>query len=427
VVLQLKEESLLSSSPQILIHKTENKMTRQSKGYEDAATIDSLDPSLITLEKKSFRHKLKAETKNVSDLQTPPQSNSNSNKEKILQRTQSARIFTFQDFEVTESDTTDSEEEHKNTSRGRSFSKPVTPKISRLHRNKNPIRSKFVNSKNTSSQNDSIIESTQKNSSPSSESASPSDIQGKVETIKETSQDKQDVDSERKNMLTSLDQSTYLESKLKDPLNFLRQSDDTFVSFPTKNIYYLNEENLSENEISDRSHSTEKHSDDSSSQNDDFSDNDNDKVSAHSSTSFIKSTSTFDTKFNCFSCLFCFDTRLLFLTYVAGLYSHSIFELTVFFSCGDERNWNEEFQAILDWETTNNNNQRFEKLRALSRFTSDFIETASRIGDTIIKEIHLPVLKKTYKPKDFGGVAGGEKVQDSPQNDKLLLFFWTFC
>jgi nucleosome binding factor SPN SPT16 subunit len=119
--------------------------------------------------------------------------------------------------------------------------------------------------------------------------------------MKEMSKDKQDVDSERKKILTSLDQSTYLESKRNDPLGFLRQSDEIFVSFPTKNIYYLNEENLSENEMSDRSQSTEKHSADSSSQNDDdLSDNDNDQESVYSSTSFIiNSTSTFDIAFFC--------------------------------------------------------------------------------------------------------------------------------
>jgi hypothetical protein len=118
--------------------------------------------------------------------------------------------------------------------------------------------------------------------------------------------------------------------------------------------------------------------------------------------------------------LYCIVSICECLFYVVGRYSYSKFELIAFLSCGNERNWNEEFQAILDWEATNNTKQRFEKLRALSRFTSDFIETASRIGETIIKEIHLPISKKTYKPKDFGGVAGGEKVQDSTQNDKLV-------
>jgi hypothetical protein len=39
----------------------------------------------------------------------------------------------------------------------------------------------------------------------------------------------------------------------------------------------------------------------------------------------------------------------------------------------------------------------------------DFLEIASRFGEIIVSELHLPKYRKTLKPVKFGGVAGGDK------------------
>ena len=50
-----------------------------------------------------------------------------------------------------------------------------------------------------------------------------------------------------------------------------------------------------------------------------------------------------------------------------------------------------------------------ERSAALLRLSDEFCETAQRIGRIIIDELSLPNSKKTYKPRDMGGVAGGQK------------------
>ena len=69
------------------------------------------------------------------------------------------------------------------------------------------------------------------------------------------------------------------------------------------------------------------------------------------------------------------------------------------------RDWNGEFQAIMqrkDW-------LELEQEAALLRLSDEFSEAAQRVGRVIISELHLPNDKKTFKPRDMGGVAGGQK------------------
>lgn len=66
------------------------------------------------------------------------------------------------------------------------------------------------------------------------------------------------------------------------------------------------------------------------------------------------------------------------------------------------RDWNEEFQRVRMIPQQH----RAEPLYLL---TKDFVSTATSIGKKIIMEAHTVEWLKTIKPKDAGGVAGGEK------------------
>jgi len=66
------------------------------------------------------------------------------------------------------------------------------------------------------------------------------------------------------------------------------------------------------------------------------------------------------------------------------------------------RNWTKEFQSILDIPLT----QRGDQLQTLCR---QFSEEATRIGEVIITERNLPYSRKSIKPIDGCGFAGGEK------------------
>ncbi|KYQ99702.1 hypothetical protein DLAC_03642 [Tieghemostelium lacteum] len=70
--------------------------------------------------------------------------------------------------------------------------------------------------------------------------------------------------------------------------------------------------------------------------------------------------------------------------------------------------WNEMYQQILDMEESE------EKSKKLATIANDFVYCADTFGKIIISELYLPVDKKTIKPVDIGGVAGGLKfkIQD---------------
>jgi hypothetical protein len=74
-------------------------------------------------------------------------------------------------------------------------------------------------------------------------------------------------------------------------------------------------------------------------------------------------------------------TLFVFFSFIAGCRFQKIFEST------DER-------------------KRIEELASLSK---DFNHTARTYGQIIIAERYLPVSKKTIKPMDIGGIAGGQK------------------
>ncbi len=65
--------------------------------------------------------------------------------------------------------------------------------------------------------------------------------------------------------------------------------------------------------------------------------------------------------------------------------------------------WNEKFQAALEIKESAEKNERLAALR------SDFISTAEFYGRIILAERFLPVYRKSIKPVNLGGVAGGTK------------------
>lgn len=75
------------------------------------------------------------------------------------------------------------------------------------------------------------------------------------------------------------------------------------------------------------------------------------------------------------------------------------------------RRWNEEFQALLEPLSHESRNWKRDLLQLfkVQELCLDFAATAKRIGTQIIKEIHVPLEAKKYRPIDIGGLAGGEK------------------
>lgn len=66
-------------------------------------------------------------------------------------------------------------------------------------------------------------------------------------------------------------------------------------------------------------------------------------------------------------------------------------------------NWNDLFQTAVDME------EGPKKCKALSTLGRDFVYTSKTYGKIIISELSLPPEKKTVKPVDAGGIAGGMK------------------
>lgn len=50
--------------------------------------------------------------------------------------------------------------------------------------------------------------------------------------------------------------------------------------------------------------------------------------------------------------------------------------------------------------------QKIEKEHKICSLVDEFKKVVDRVGRKIIDEIHTPVMYKTYKPLDAGGVAG---------------------
>ncbi len=53
----------------------------------------------------------------------------------------------------------------------------------------------------------------------------------------------------------------------------------------------------------------------------------------------------------------------------------------------------------------------FADYNKLANLANNFLEVAKSYGKIIISEVSLPVEKKTIKPANIGGVAGGEKYR----------------
>jgi hypothetical protein len=83
-----------------------------------------------------------------------------------------------------------------------------------------------------------------------------------------------------------------------------------------------------------------------------------------------------------------------------------------------ERNWNAEFQNIMENAQFLFTEPAFvsaasgqkDNFSALSLLAEDFIYAAKLYAKVIISEMHIPIEHKTIKPSKLGGVAGGEKV-----------------
>jgi hypothetical protein len=78
-------------------------------------------------------------------------------------------------------------------------------------------------------------------------------------------------------------------------------------------------------------------------------------------------------------------------------------------------NWNTRFQKVittlqcLSYTDDSTLNERVEANIELMHLSQDFIHSARTYGRIIISEVYLPYRKKTIRPLQLGGVAGGEK------------------
>eukprot|EP01117_Protostelium_nocturnum_P010911 TRINITY_DN3939_c0_g1_i1.p1 TRINITY_DN3939_c0_g1~~TRINITY_DN3939_c0_g1_i1.p1 ORF type:complete len:1699 (-),score=618.56 TRINITY_DN3939_c0_g1_i1:206-5302(-) len=75
---------------------------------------------------------------------------------------------------------------------------------------------------------------------------------------------------------------------------------------------------------------------------------------------------------------------------------------------GSVRNWNGQFQEILDLPQKESL-ERVYRFERISQLANDFEHTAITYGKIIISEASLPIHQKTVKPVSIGGQAGGEK------------------
>eukprot|EP01091_Cochliopodium_minus_P004832 TRINITY_DN1472_c0_g2_i1.p1 TRINITY_DN1472_c0_g2~~TRINITY_DN1472_c0_g2_i1.p1 ORF type:complete len:1451 (-),score=404.43 TRINITY_DN1472_c0_g2_i1:87-4439(-) len=74
----------------------------------------------------------------------------------------------------------------------------------------------------------------------------------------------------------------------------------------------------------------------------------------------------------------------------------------------DGRNWNEEFQQLLENPTTTPEEMQ-ERINSISEFTNEFLQKAIPLAKQIISERFLPNHEKKITSSLIGGIAGGEK------------------
>lgn len=83
--------------------------------------------------------------------------------------------------------------------------------------------------------------------------------------------------------------------------------------------------------------------------------------------------------------------------------------------------WNVNFQRLLQMSDSHT------KFRLLSELAQDFNFAASLYGMIIINKVNLPPEKKTVKPTNLGGVAGGTKFIVNNILFKFALDFGGLC
>ena len=77
--------------------------------------------------------------------------------------------------------------------------------------------------------------------------------------------------------------------------------------------------------------------------------------------------------------------------------------------------WNTRFQNVintlqnLSYTDDSTLQKRVEANQELMHLSQDFVHAARTYGRIIISEVYLPMKRKTIKPLNLGGVAGGEK------------------
>jgi hypothetical protein len=78
---------------------------------------------------------------------------------------------------------------------------------------------------------------------------------------------------------------------------------------------------------------------------------------------------------------------------------------------GPVRNWSTIItQLTEEKERAKTSNELYAVFTKYQQIATEFKEAASTIAKTIIDEAYLPIEKKTIKPIDAGGIAGGQKV-----------------
>jgi tetratricopeptide (TPR) repeat protein len=87
-----------------------------------------------------------------------------------------------------------------------------------------------------------------------------------------------------------------------------------------------------------------------------------------------------------------------------------VFSKSLFWSSvSGVRDWNNEFQTLLDIINDDSILQFENEFQALADLAEDFVFTATALGKIIISEKYIEEHTKTIKPIHIGGIAGGEK------------------
>lgn len=90
-----------------------------------------------------------------------------------------------------------------------------------------------------------------------------------------------------------------------------------------------------------------------------------------------------------------------------------------------DRDWNEEFQYyVSSYKAATDVRAKFDAAKNLEKLAQEFVDTATRLGRTIIDEREVAAALKTIKPQSVGGIAGGEKVRFATKKKKNSSHFF---